>query len=119
MNECQNVVLGSLFISWLAYTVRNSRKARLDHIPGPFLARYTDAWRCFRAWKQLNRAKHDSENYQMQGIREYGDVIRVGPTNVVVLDPEAIPVIYGFKERLNKVCSVPSLRVKVARVLLN
>jgi hypothetical protein len=31
--------------------ILDSRRAGLSHIPGPFLARYTDAWRLYQAAK--------------------------------------------------------------------
>jgi hypothetical protein len=34
---------------------------------------------------------------------EYGDIVRIGPRSVSVLDPRAIPVIYNVKARLSKV----------------
>jgi len=38
-----------LFI--ITYLVYQSKKAHIDHIPGPFLAKYTNAWRAIQAWK--------------------------------------------------------------------
>ena len=88
-----------LFI--LAYLVYQSKKAHIDHIPGPFLAKYTNAWRAIQAWK-FNHYK-DDVNYQKNLLGVYGDVVRIGPNTVLVLDPEAINTILGFKERLEKV----------------
>ena len=42
-------------------------------------------------------------NYQIQTIGRWGDVVRIGPTHVLVYDPEAIDTIFGFRERLDKV----------------
>jgi hypothetical protein len=46
-------------------------------------------------------------NYQSKLIGVYGDVVRIGPKTVLVLDPEAINTVLGFKERLEKVQSFP------------
>lgn len=83
------------------YLVLQSRNAGLEHIPGPFLAKYTDAWRAFQAWR-YNHYQNDV-NYQKNLLGVYGDVVRIGPKVVLVLDPEAINTVLGFKERLEKV----------------
>jgi hypothetical protein len=83
------------------YLEFNSRKAGLSHIPGPFLARYTQAWSLYAAW-HTNR--HDNRvTFQRQLQAQYGDIVRTGPCSVTVLDPAAVPVIYGVRSRLNKV----------------
>lgn len=44
-------------------------------------------------------------------IGKYGDVVRIGPTHVLVYDPAAIETVLGFKERLDKVGVSTSLAV--------
>ena len=87
----------------LLYLFVESKRARLDHIPGPWLAKYTNAWRGYQAWK-TNHHDEGLNNYQIRTIGRYGDVVRIGPNHVLVYDPEAIDVIFGFRERLEKVC---------------
>src|SRR6266536_1605759 len=84
------------------FLVVRSRNAGLEHLPGPFLAKYTDAWRGFKAWRYLNT----NTSYQQKLLDRYGDVIRIGPNAVLVHDPEAIQTIYGVKARLDKVRSM-------------
>jgi hypothetical protein len=91
------VLLSSLTYLWL-----QSRRARLDHIPGPWLAKYSNIWRGYQAWR-LNHHTEGVNNYQIQTIGRYGDVVRIAPKHVLVYDPEAIDTIYGFRERLDKV----------------
>ena len=79
----------------------NSWRAGLSHVPGPFLARYTDAWTLYSAWRTLRRG--DKVEYYNQLQARYGDVIRIGPKSVLVLDPAAVPVIYGVRAKLDKV----------------
>ena len=86
----------------LVYLFVQSRKAGLDHIPGPWLAKYTNAWRGYQAWR-LNHHAEGANNYQINLIGKYGGVVRIGPTHVLVYDPEAIDTIFGFKKRLDKV----------------
>ena len=90
----------SIFI-FFAYLLVNSKRAKLGHIPGPWLAQYTNAWRGYQAWR-LNHHAEGVNNYQIKMIGKYGDVVRISPTHVLVYDPEAIDTIFGFKERLDK-----------------
>lgn len=97
-------VVAALLVFCFLYFYVGSKKARLDHIPGPWLAKYTNAWRGFQAWR-LNHHSEAVNNYQINMIGKYGDVVRIGPTHVLVYDPEAIDTIFGFRERLEKVQS--------------
>jgi hypothetical protein len=95
------VILVLISTSIIIAVVR-SRVARLEHIPGPFLAKYTDALRAYMAFKYSGR----EVNLYMKLHRKYGQVVRIGPRSVSVLDPRAVPVIYNVKARLNKVCKI-------------
>ena len=86
-------------------TVVRSKAARIDHIPGPFLARYTNVLRAYMAVKYSGR----EVNLYMKLHRKYGDVVRVGPQTVSVLDPKAVSIIYNVKARLRKVCFTLSI----------
>ncbi len=92
------LVFTFLLCSWL---IVNSKKARLSHIPGPFLARYTNAWSLYIAWKCVNHANRTVVQQKLQA--RYGDVVRTGPRSVTVLDPAAVSVIYGVRSKLDKV----------------
>ena len=91
-----------LAISWATTLVHFSG---LRTIPGPTIARYTDLLRAALAIKYSGR----DINLYMKLHSEYGDVVRVGPRSVSVLDPAAIPAIYGVKARLEKVSRPPSV----------
>lgn len=82
--------------------VLDSRRAGLAHIPGPFLARYPDAWRLCQAVKRSSKQEYTSARL----MKAYRDVVRIGPTTVAVFDPAAIPTIYDTGVRLNKVWSI-------------
>lgn len=87
---------------WLA-----SRNAKLSHIPGPWIARYTDAWALYNSWRilrarQAGGPRNDSPRHRALQKR-YGDVVRVGPRSVLVYDARAVPVIYSLRSRLEKV----------------
>ena len=86
-----------------SYLVLDSKRAGLSHIPGPFWARYTDVWALYIAWKGLRYGNKVEVQRALQAW--YGDVIRTGPRSVTVLDPAAVPVIYGVRSKLDKVRS--------------
>lgn len=65
---------------------------RLSHIPGPFLARFTNIPRF--SWVLGNNA-HDIHTALH---RRYGPIVRFGPNMVSVSDPNEISQIYGFKK---------------------
>jgi hypothetical protein len=90
----------TIFLTCVIIAVVRSRAAGLDHVPGPWLSRYTDALRPYLAIKYSGQ----DVNLFMKLHSKYGDVVRVGLRSVSVLDPLAIPTIYGVKARLNKVC---------------
>lgn len=96
------IVLGVLFVSLFGWIILDSWRAGLSHVPGPFLARYTDLWRFYQACKLLG--KPDVLSSQLQ--ERYGDVVRIGPRMVAVFDPNAISTIYGTGTRLNKVSPI-------------
>lgn len=107
---------GFLLSVALIVRVLNSQRAQLDHIPGPFLAKYTDLWRVFHAWRAP--VYKGLENYQMRLVKTYGDIVRIGPNTVLVNDPDAAHLVLGFKERLEKVGSMCSEISKIAHDLL-
>ncbi len=63
---------------------------RLAHIPGPFLARFTNIPRF--SWV-LSYHAHDIHTALH---RQYGHLVRFGPNMVSVADPAEVGNIYGF-----------------------
>ena len=109
VHEHLGVAIPLAFLALLLYLIISSRRAGLDHIPGPFLARYTDAWSAFRAWKFL---REENLGKILRSVDGYGEVVRVGPRKVLVLSADDVHATHGLKARLNKVCVsiiVPSL----------
>ena len=90
--------LGFLFCAVLYF---DSKRAGLSHIPGPFFARYTSVWGLYAAWTCIRSGDKTSFYRGLQA--RYGDVIRTGPRAVTVIDPAAVPVIYGVRSKLDKV----------------
>ena len=90
-----------LVVVAICFSLISSWRAGLSHVPGPFLARYTDAWNIYSAWR-TTRQGGKVEHYQRLQAK-YGDVIRIGPRSLIVLDPAAVPIIYGVRAKLDKV----------------
>lgn len=102
-----SLVLLSPLISYILFIEVKHRDLR--GIPGPLIARYTNAWRCFLAWKYAERPGGIS--YHQIIHNRYGPVVRVGPKTIFTCDPDAIPCVLGFKQRLQKTDSVNAFMV--------
>ncbi|KAF7627839.1 hypothetical protein AFLA_003208 [Aspergillus flavus NRRL3357] len=68
----------------------------LRHFPGPFLSRVSVFWLSVQLrHKTLYRKLADLHN-------EYGDFVRVGPSDLSIIHPKAVNTIYGFKSACTK-----------------
>lgn len=80
-----------LLIALFTLVVRSIRDLRrLQHIPGPFLAGWTNALRLYWVWS------NDSHDTHITLHRKYGRIVRFGPNMVSVTDPKEISHIYDF-----------------------
>ena len=70
---------------------------RLAHVPGPFLAGFSNVPRLL--WVRSNRA----HEIHVALHRRYGSLVRFGPNMVSVADPEEIGTVYGFGKSWLKV----------------
>ncbi|KAH6950319.1 cytochrome P450 [Ilyonectria sp. MPI-CAGE-AT-0026] len=61
----------------------------LRHIPGPFLARFTDLWYLGR----VRRGHFERDNIALH--RKHGPIVRYGPNRYSFDHPQAAPIIYG------------------------
>lgn len=85
----------ALFVAFSAWTIHSW--ARLRHIPGPFLAKFTNL---SRMWWVYNRRAHE---IHINLHRKYGRLVRMGPNMVSVSDPNEVQNIYRMKGVLQKV----------------
>jgi hypothetical protein len=81
----------------IAYLLRPALAPGLRSLPGPFLAKFTNAWRLYKVFRG------DFEKTTIKMHKQYGDVVRIGPNIVSIADPGAIESIYGLKANLPKV----------------
>lgn len=90
-----------------------SRRAKLSHIPGPWQARYTDAWSLHAAWKISSAPRTSQSQVKLAHYKRlqalYGDVVRVGPRTVIVFDAAAVPTVYGVRAKLDKASTASTL----------
>ncbi|GIC91338.1 uncharacterized protein Aud_007781 [Aspergillus udagawae] len=70
---------------------------RLSHVPGPFIAKFTNLQRVW--WVKSGRA----HEYHRQMHERYGKLVRFGPNMVSISDPGAMSIVYpnrpGFQKR--------------------
>ncbi|KAK8014360.1 hypothetical protein PG990_007656 [Apiospora arundinis] len=92
------VFVAIVVVGVILYHVKASHDAGLSHVPGPFLARYSN----LHSWIEAQRWHGTNVCYLRRLHDQYGDVVRVSPRRVSVRDPDAIPVIYGMKASLDK-----------------
>ncbi|KAL1641363.1 hypothetical protein SLS58_006062 [Diplodia intermedia] len=62
----------------------------INHIPGPFLAAFTDLWRLWIVWKRRPEAVH------IRLHDKHGKLVRIGPNTVIVSDTQAAKQIYAL-----------------------
>lgn len=88
------LAVGSLVVAKILYEFLFSP---LRHIPGPFLARFTDFYRAGLTWLG------DVDGNQRAWHRRWGSAVRVGPNTIGISDPDLIKVIYTTKNSWLKV----------------
>ncbi|KAI0506267.1 cytochrome P450 monooxygenase-like protein [Xylaria bambusicola] len=83
-----------LYLSILVYRVFYHR---LSKYPGPFLARLTNFYITKRSIKKLHLFEEIRKLHE-----EYGDYVRVGPSELSIADPEAVLAIHGYQSPTTK-----------------
>ncbi|EKG16049.1 Cytochrome P450 [Macrophomina phaseolina MS6] len=84
-------------IGTAAYLLYNKYGTGLNHIPGPFLAGFTDLWRLWIVWGRRPELVHISLH------KKYGKLVRLGPRTVLVSDNGAAKTIYALNAGFIKV----------------
>ena len=81
------LALGLTFSASYCVFVLYVRYQRLAHIPGPFLAAFTDLWRArIQFFGPIVPTLH-------QLHEKYGPVVRIGPNTVSLSNPAHIPIV--------------------------
>lgn len=87
-------VASALLVFYLAVSYYSSP---LRSIPGPFLAKFTDAWRVMDYWKHTQIHSHRELH------RRLGPAVRIGPNMVSLSDPSLLKKIYDTRGNFLKV----------------
>lgn len=90
-------VVGSITVIFLWRGLHNKYGNKLNHIPGPFLAGFTDYWRLLVVWGRRPEVTYR----QLHG--RYGDLVRIGPKTVLVADWDSVKKIYALNAGYVKV----------------
>lgn len=90
-------VLAIGFSSVLIYQLAHNYR-RLQHIPGPLVAKMTDIHRFMLVRSGFIHL------YQASAHERYGSAVRFGPNLVSICDPEAIQEVFNMRNGFNKVC---------------
>lgn len=85
------------FLALVYVTCYNKYGYGLNHLPGPWLASFSNIYRVLRV------AKGTAHLQDINLHRKYGSVVRLGPNVVSIGDPKAIQKIYGITANLPKV----------------
>ena len=81
----------------IAHVVYRHVNDAYKKFPGPFLARWTNAWRVYQALTSWRRKPTIIDLHQ-----EYGEVVRIGPNVLSFAQPQALKDIYGTDKHFNK-----------------
>ncbi|PGH08723.1 hypothetical protein AJ79_05914 [Helicocarpus griseus UAMH5409] len=76
-------------------------RSDLRSIPGPFLAKLTDIYRL------LLVRTGSAQEHHLRLHQRYGPLVRLGPNNVSVGSPAAIPILYNTRTRFPKSAFYP------------
>ncbi|KAH8705075.1 putative benzoate 4-monooxygenase cytochrome P450 [Talaromyces proteolyticus] len=82
-------------------------------IPGPFLAKLTDAYALYHAWiKDTHLTIYSLHN-------QYGTIIRYGPDKILVNDVDGMKEIYGFNANFRKGREYEAMRFNPVHSIFN
>lgn len=90
-------IAGVAFVALIARLLYNRYGIGLSHIPGPFLASFTDVYRLavVRGYRP--------ERWHIKLHEQYGDFVRIGPRTVLCSSNEAAKKIYALNGSFVKV----------------
>lgn len=96
--ESRVYVLFSILAILVLYKLMHNKYCQgINHIPGPFLASFTDFWRLFLVWGRRAERTH------IHLHEKYGDCVRIGPKTILVADWDAVKQIYALNAGYVKV----------------
>lgn len=81
--------IAGIAIFWLYYLLYQIFLSPLARVPGPLAARISRLWLVYHGWKG------DFHDVLIDLHARYGDVVRTGPRELSIADPETVRQIYG------------------------
>jgi benzoate 4-monooxygenase len=85
---------------------------QLQSVPGPWLAKFSDAWLVYVSFQ----GRRSETVYELH--KQYGPIVRIAPNHVSVADPNALQAIYGHHAGTTKANFYDAF-VSIARGLFN
>jgi hypothetical protein len=85
---------------WISRILYTAYKPNLREVPGPWLAKFTNLWRVYYAWRG------DYPETLRKLHRQYGDLVRIGPNCVLLSGKGQFERILGFKEDFPKASQI-------------
>ncbi|RDW74721.1 cytochrome P450 [Aspergillus mulundensis] len=86
--------IAAVYISMILY---RALFHRLRTFPGPFLARLSNFYATYLNFRKLHMYEEVEKLHA-----QYGDYVRLGPTELSITDPEAVVALYGPQAQLSK-----------------
>ena len=83
------LLAGAVFLTYVIRVLLRAFNTPLRDVPGPWLARYTSLW---KLW-EVHGGTFEKTNVELH--RKYGPVVRLGPNEYSIDDPDAAKIIYG------------------------
>ncbi|TXB97730.1 hypothetical protein FocTR4_00011814 [Fusarium oxysporum f. sp. cubense] len=90
------IIFTVLLVGWLVTLVRTILRPGLGKIPGPWVAKFTQAWRIGLVLKGNAHEEYKSLH------DKYGPIVRTAPNVVDISDPTSIATIYGISSKFLK-----------------
>lgn len=88
--KISTVLFSSLIVGiYSSMMIYRSFFHRLHRFPGPFLARFTNLYITFKIWNKMHLHEDVRKLHE-----KYGDVVRVGPTELSINKPGAINAVF-------------------------
>ncbi|KAF2031006.1 pisatin demethylase [Setomelanomma holmii] len=81
----------TILFPWVtAHLIYNKYGTRLNHIPGPFWASFSDFYRLYIVWGRR------PERWHIQLHEQYGELVRIGPKTVICSSNKAAKKVYAL-----------------------
>jgi hypothetical protein len=84
----------------IARLLYNVYRPGISGIPGPWICKFTDAYRAYRSWRG------DAHLWYPELKAQYGNLVRIGPNTILDSEHGEFHKVFGFKEDYQKVRTI-------------